>query len=306
MKRVRPEGATNPPLKMIVLPSQERSPLTLGIDDACCLRCLDEPCIRFSSAESGGGNPIPVCPVDAIHHARSENGAHVTADCVGCGLCAVRCPVGAIGIDIGAGVVVTVAPPDGSVTLPAADDADFYERRDEQRVVVDWPNETWQMVSQRLTAAATDLRQSAFYPLVAHLFTAAGHPAWRPAQGDTSNRIDLVLIDAVDSLPVEVKSRTEVSVVNVKSVQQALENRVVLDQRAFFAANPESSTLVVGYEYPPVRSDVAELIVDIAAAYGISVGLISLRDLYELAVRMQLADEVVPRTLFSELRGSLT
>lgn len=303
MKRVRPDEATSPPLRMLVLPAAERSPVSLAVDGACCLRCPDEPCVRFSTDESGGGNAIQVCPVDAIHHARQETGPVVSNKCVGCGLCVMRCPVGAIALTHD-GVAVT--PPIGELTDPVNDEGVFVEYRDVQTALADWENGEWAALAGRLTAAAALLKQEAFYPLVAHLFTAAGHPAWRPAQGDTSNRIDLVLVDAEDSLPVEVKSRTEVAVINVKSVQQALENRVVLDQRAFFAADPDSSTLVVGYQYPPARSDVAELIADIAAAFGVSVGLVSLLDLYELALRVQLAGEVVPRTLLSQLQGSLS
>jgi hypothetical protein len=215
----------------------------------------------------------------------------------------MRCPVGALHLD-GAGGV-RVVPPDPDTTTRANDEADFLGSRGERRAVVEWPDETWGVISMNLSNAAAGLKQDSFYPLVAHLFTAAGHPAWRPNRGDTSNRIDLILTHDDDSLPVEVKSPTESNVVNVKSVQQALENRVVLDERAFFAANPNSSTLVVGFDYPPDRSDVAELINDIYRAFDVNVGLVSLPVLYDLALRCQLAGVEAPRVLLSELRGPL-
>jgi hypothetical protein len=168
-----------------------------------------------------------------------------------------------------------------------------------------WTQTDVRGVANRLAQAAVMLRQEAFYPLVAHLFVVTGHPAWRPARGDTSNRIDLILVDQSDSLPVEVKSRTESVSINVKSVQQALENRVILDQRAFFPADPASSSLVVGFDYPPTRSDVSELIEDIAAAFGVNVGLVSLSDLYRLALEKQLLGKDVPRMRLSRLRGRL-
>jgi hypothetical protein len=152
---------------------------------------------------------------------------------------------------------------------------------------------------------AATLFQSEFYPLVAALFSLAGFPAWRPPPGDTSNRIDLILIDREDSVPVEVKSRTEVDAINVKSIQQALENKILLDERELPQAKRDASTLVVGYEHPPIRSGVNELVRDIKAAYGISIGLISLRDLYVLALSRVITGVPIPRETLSRLEGSL-
>lgn len=301
MKRVAPDGEHRPALRRTSPASGARSTATLEVSGSSCLRCPDEPCIRFGTLESGGGNAIAVCPVDAIHHARSDGGPVVSESCIGCGLCAVRCPVGALRFTFSGRV--EVIPPDPSETTPVESDVEFYGCRSAETSLVEWPQQVWVALARRMAAAAIDLKQIAFYPLVAHLFTAAGLPAWRPAQGDTSNRIDLILIDENDSLPVEVKSRTESPVINVKSVQQALENRIVLDERAFSAADRNSSTLVVGYDYPPERSDVAALIDDIDAAFNIKVGMISLAHLCELALRRQLAGEEVPRAALAELKG---
>ncbi|MDA8068770.1 MAG: hypothetical protein M0T77_09195, partial [Actinomycetota bacterium] len=133
----------------------------------------------------------------------------------------------------------------------------------------------------------------------------AGFPAWRPPQGDTSNRIDLILIERDDSLPVEVKSRTEVAAINVKSVQQALENKILIDERDLPTTQRGSSTLVVGYEYPPARSAVDELLGDIKTAYGIRIGLISLRALYVLALTRVITGVSVPWEHLSRLEGRL-
>ncbi len=149
------------------------------------------------------------------------------------------------------------------------------------------------------------LSQSAFYPLVASLFLQSGFPVWRGAPGDTSSRFDLLLVDEEDSLPVEVKSRPESAVINVKSIQQALENKIILDSRAFHASRRESSTLVVGYEYPPARSDVSELIRHIDRAYEIRVGLVSISRLYDLAVERSVTGRTWPRAILSALKGPL-
>lgn len=288
---------------MVAPPPFERSPETLGVVGACCLRCPDEPCYRFNISEGGGGNTIQVCPVDAIREPRAENGPSISDDCVGCGLCAMRCPVGAIQISPDGTAVVS--RPELDLVTQVADESEFLEKRAERTTKVQWSSEVWEHLSGRLAETAADFRQRSFYPLVANLFTAAGHPAWKPPSGDTNNRIDLVLASDLDSLPVEVKSRTESIAINVKSVQQALENRVVLDERQFFAADRASSTLVVGFGYPAPRSDVTELVVDIAKAFDIKIGLISLSDLYVLAMRCQIAGEEIQRSTLSRLCGVL-
>lgn len=300
MKRVNLEKDEYPALCHLVPERFKRADDSLGDPNSCCIRCPDEPCIRFSVAESGGGTAISVCPVDAIHDARSETGPAVSDDCIGCGLCVMRCPVGAIHIDDGA---IAVIPPSPSLTAAAADEQEFLTARSAHMPAVDWPPETLLQVAARLAGEAVVHRQEAFYPLTARLFTAAGHPAWLPARGDTSNRIDLVLIDERDWLPVEVKSYTESATINIKSVQQALENRVVLDERTFFPANPSSSTLVVGFGYPPERSDVTELVDDIEAAFDVRVGLVSLVDLYRMALGNQLSGAAIDREDLRTLRG---
>jgi ferredoxin len=303
MKRVTPDGDHRPALRRTTPVSVGRSTETLEIAGASCLRCPDEPCIRFDSLESGGGNAIAVCPVDAIHHARSDGGPVISEGCIGCGLCVIRCPTGALHFTLLG--QVTVIAPDLSSSIAVTSDTEFYASRSPDISPMQWEEPSWTGLADRMAATASDLKQAAFYPLVAHLFTAAGLPAWRPAQGDTSNRIDLILIDETDSLPVEIKSRSESPVINVKSVQQALENRIVLDERAFSAANRNSSTLVVGYDYPPERSYVAELIEDIDAAFDIKVGLISLAHLYEMALRNRLAGQETSRAALASLKGRL-
>lgn len=75
---------------------------------SACLGCPDQRCARFSEGELGRETrvespfaPDPaVCPTNAIN--RSDDGVMVVDEdgCIGCGLCVVRCPVGAIHLDV--------------------------------------------------------------------------------------------------------------------------------------------------------------------------------------------------------------
>jgi hypothetical protein len=219
----------------------------------------------------------------------------------------MRCPVGAISVRANASYGAVVEPPnttDGLYAIEGDDDL-FFVRRNELVELLDWSEEDPSELIDLLYVRSFTLRQGDFYPLVAALFTVAGFPVWRPVQGDTNNRVDLILVDDEDSLPVEVKSQTEVSVINVKSVQQALENKIILDERAFLPSQPSSSTLVVGYGYPPVRSDVIELIDDIYHAYDIRIGLVSMKRLYRLALERTMTGSPAPRSVLNSLKGPL-
>jgi ferredoxin len=125
MKRIRPQAHE------VVVPAKPVEVITLrwlfagtrladsdGEFTSGCLACPDEPCARFSVDElarparvqSPYAPDISVCPTDAI--VRGDDGLMaIDADrCIGCGLCAVRCPVGAICLDDSAGAYVE--PPD--------------------------------------------------------------------------------------------------------------------------------------------------------------------------------------------------
>jgi NAD-dependent dihydropyrimidine dehydrogenase PreA subunit len=99
----------------------ESTTLTTTADQtfaSACLGCPDQRCARFTEAELGRETrvespfaPDPaVCPTNAIN--RSDDGVMVVNEdgCIGCGLCAIRCPVGAIHLDVET-AVARVEPP---------------------------------------------------------------------------------------------------------------------------------------------------------------------------------------------------
>jgi hypothetical protein len=121
--------------------------------------------------------------------------------------------------------------------------------------------------------------QRTFYPLTVKILTSLGYNAAIGNQGDTSNRVDAFIKDASYSIPIEIKSPTEVMNINIKSVQQAVENKVILLSRQFYPTTLETTSLVIGYLYPEDRSGVYELIDDVRYTYGFNIGIITLHDL---------------------------
>ena len=279
-----------------------RTAANLGAGDAtCCIRCPDTPCMTFKTDINTRITNF-VCPVDALSCA-SDGRIEVGDGCISCGICAVLCPVGAIKIEIDERA--NVLPPSLRLAEVLDDHNDFISRRNDlsKSINLDFPELDASV--RRFSENSASLTQAAFYRLVSSLFNALGVPTFLSAAGDTNNRIDLILIDAVSSLPVEVKSATETRSINVKSIQQALENRIVLDQREFFPARSTDSSLVVGYSYPPVRSGVAELVSDIRTTYGVKIGLISIPVLYRWVMERHLHRQPFEREILVDLFGEM-
>jgi ferredoxin len=144
MKRIKPRESTEVYLPRQIVASGSRSLTTataLLLNDTSetisgCLACPDEPCRRFSSAELSRHARVEtpyapddaVCPTDALTRV---DGGLMTVDesgCIGCGLCVVRCPVGAIWINADARSAVDEAP-GGAYDQHGIDEAEFLTAR---------------------------------------------------------------------------------------------------------------------------------------------------------------------------------
>lgn len=122
-----------------------------------------------------------------------------------------------------------------------------------------------------------------FYEVIGHLLKNIGFNNISITRGgDTNNRIDAIIIDKQRTIPIEIKSPTETEYINIKSVRQALENKIILTSRQFFPSTIATTSLVIGYSYPNERSGVYEAIDDFEVTYGFKIGIISLEVLLEL------------------------
>lgn len=104
-----------------------------------------------------------------------------------------------------------------------------------------------------------------------------------PRSGDVNCRMDAIIVDPENSIPIEIKSPGESVEINIKSIRQACENKVVILSRRFYGTKYNTTSLSIAFKYPPARSDVYELIDDIKSAYGFNIGLIDINDLLGLA-----------------------
>lgn len=268
-------------------------------DPVCCIACWDTPCISDASIDQRSVSGGSVCPVDAI--VLSSNGIPQVLDgCIGCGLCALSCPIGAIHTDSGRAIVVET---DERMVTKLSGESEFELFR--EQVLFPSTADTHQIRARakELASSSRLLKQASFYPLIASLFRLLGEQVFRPPTGDTNNRIDLILPHDQETIAIEVKSATETVSLNVKSITQALENKVVLRQRKFFPTSAETSSLVVGYEYPANRSEVQTIINDFWNAYGIRIGILTVEDLFFEVLRCSVQRSKFERERLTRLVG---
>jgi Fe-S-cluster-containing hydrogenase component 2 len=283
--------------------SVRRSTINLGSDgSSCCIECPDTPCAQIKLSDEGVERHFSICPTDSIR-ALPEGGITISNECISCGLCAALCPVAAI--EVTANSKANVEPMRRELVEAIDNQNEFHNQRQKVLGNTEFSEETILVLSNQFAEQSSYLTQKSFYRLVASLFECLEIRTFLPPAGDTNNRIDLVLVDGTNSLAVEIKSATETKAINVKSVQQALENKIVLDQRKFFVTTTASSSLVVGYLYPPERSGVEDLITQIEKTFNIRIGLISIIELYRHVFRQSLSGITFNRSELVKLSGAL-
>lgn len=135
----------------------------------------------------------------------------------------------------------------------------------------------------KLSKQAMELMNLEFYDVIGLILKHIGFEnpnVSRP--GDVNNRMDAVIIDEENSIPIEIKSPGESKEINIKSIRQACENKVIILSRKFYNTTDETTSLAIAFQYPPERSDVYELISDIKKAYGFNIGIVDIDDLLSL------------------------
>lgn len=147
--------------------------------------------------------------------------------------------------------------------------------------------------------------QTAFYPLVTHLFQVLGFHSDHSRAGVNYQRWDAYVMVNGYALPIEIKSPTEEVVLSTKAVRQALENKVILLSRGGLATHPGLTSLVVGNRIPNERGEMSNLIDDVFKAFGLRLGVIDLMTLAHLALRAVRDGVTIEAEQLSRLRGFL-
>lgn len=255
---------------------------------AACIRCLDQRCMRYIDAEIScnyfGDFPyerdLNVCPVGAIKWNFEKELPEIQhSKCIGCGLCAARCPMGAI-FKEGNQMIVSVPESDDYIDLPInyenlANHKHFVKELDKiywnhrfQKESDDIMEEIYEKISHY------DGRSMVPNVLVRNLIIALNHECAISRTGDVYTRMDAVYSS-------KIKPACN-GVVEIEFGRDTLEaSRGILDDIAVMHSRnnldkKNNAALVVCLSFPNKRQGYFQVIKDINRVLGLKIQTISL------------------------------
>lgn len=261
-----------------------------------CLKCPGAPCVRLEQQPG-----TLVCPVDAISQDPLDGTISISQKCIGCGLCLLQCLPGALSMGPDGQVTVGEWGPSNELKESSAIEHLLWSEG------MDWTSvisrEAAKTKAQEISKRLEKEKASVIYPLVASYFGILGLPASASNRGDTSSRVDVIIQTEKGIIPAEVKSFTEVDSINLKSVQQALENKLFAARQSQRNSLDSLSSLALGFNYPSDRTGILDLVEDIHKAFGIRIGLVSLPRLIEEAILSRVNGDFDASSRLMNLKG---
>jgi Fe-S-cluster-containing hydrogenase component 2 len=251
-----------------------------------CIRCPDMPCIEFQTEELtvGAFAAFPadgdksICPTDAITWEADSPAPAVDADqCIRCGLCVARCPVGAISLDFDRGAEVfddenAAFYLDASpVTMDAIEEI----RRQFAQIPIagsiavetDQSLEVVYQSIEKLLKSTPKLPQH----LTRNLLVMVGNQTAMRRVGDVNVRMELVFANPRARGTAEVEPGGGI----LDAPRNLLDNVAVLVSRYGFDKS-EISSLAVTFSLPNKRTDYWNVVKDIRKIVDVQIGTISI------------------------------
>ena len=127
--------------------------------------------------------------------------------------------------------------------------------------------------------------KNTYYPLVQQIFECLNINCLLGRHGVNALRADAILFSEDDTIPIEIKSPREEKNIGVKSIRQALENKIVLQSRRTRSVRRDTASLVIGWDVPNQRGEAFELIQDIKYTYDISIAVLGIDYLLKLCIQ---------------------
>lgn len=243
---------------------------------ATCLGCHDAPCMEMTESELSVGGPLrafpgdpslSVCPTDAIAWDEAAEAPIVDSEqCIGCGLCATRCPYGAITLGPDGVAAVERDDPDGITTTSTSVESHTSTLRSGTLGSLTAP------FLREMPDVLRSLADAQAAILARNLLLVCGHTASIRRKGDTNVRIDGVFRSPTDHIGV---FELEIGASPLDSLRALLEDIAVLDNR-FNVSVDELIPVSLIARLPSTRSEYYHVIDDINTVLGIQCRTVSL------------------------------
>lgn len=237
-----------------------------------CLGCYNSPCMKLHSSELAmpkeldafpGDPDLDVCPTEAIAWKEDLSSPAVVAErCIGCGLCAARCPYGAISL-LPSGVAIVYGDDPDSLTTAGTD-----TKEETPQIAAVHMGALGKIDTPSLfhfPASVSKLNDNASSLLVRNLLTQVGIPCRIRRKGDTNMRIDAVgSLDDGRIAVVEI----ELSNAVLESPRALLEDVAVLHGRYNIDVGRIDPVSVI-LSLPNARSEYYQVIDDVHKILGV-------------------------------------
>jgi len=254
---------------------------------ASCLACPDSPCMRLDpihdehDTRDSGSTPEYdlVCPSDSLNLSFDGKPRVDESLCVQCGVCATRCPVGAIYISPDGAVVRT----DTSEQL-ASDERAFYEAREAlaQSLWFQFPDRNQELVEQCLRSLESirvlDNPAPAVRSLVQSVFRTFGIPVRIRRVGDTNAPAEFWANSKSSVLTIELQPNGD----EISGVRRLLAATARLASRYRLDVKEVIPVLVLN-ALPNRRSGLYELLSDVESRLAIRIRVTTISMLIALA-----------------------
>lgn len=263
------------------------------IHKASCIGCLNPTCIRFSEDElrllDSPLSEFPVdaddavCPMNAIVWERGAKIPIILSErCINCGICARRCPLGAIYSDGKTGIVHN-----GEVEVSfVAATPESVERHSTQVSAVLRSRHVGQYATPSVDFIETiyeklrEMQTEAQFPnlIIRNLLLVLGNKCIIRRRGDVNFRIDAIVADIPPIGIAEIEFHKD----SLESPRAILDDIAVLSSR-YGISKDEIKPFIVSLEFPNIRTEYWRVIKDIKDVLDIRIHSLTLGALCLLA-----------------------